>query len=46
MKKTRYTEEQLVFALRQEKASTPVPDILRQMGVSEAPCYEAGCQAA
>jgi putative transposase len=39
MKKTRYTEEQIAFALRQEEAGTPVADILRKLGVSEATFY-------
>jgi putative transposase len=39
MKKTKYTEEQIAFALRQEEAGTPVPDILRKLGVSEATFY-------
>ena len=36
MKKTKYTEEQIAFALRQEEAGTPVADIIRKLGVSEA----------
>jgi putative transposase len=36
MKKTKYTEEQIAFALRQEEAGTPVGDICRKMGISEA----------
>jgi putative transposase len=39
MKKTKYSEEQIAFALRQEEAWTPVADILRKMGVSEATFY-------
>jgi putative transposase len=39
MKKLKYTEEQIAFALRQEEAGTPVADILRKMGVSEATFY-------
>jgi putative transposase len=34
MKKTRYTEEQIAFALRQAEAGTPVEDICRKLGVS------------
>jgi putative transposase len=39
MKKTRYTEEQIAFALRQEEAGTPIADIVRKLGVSEATFY-------
>jgi putative transposase len=39
MKKSRYTEEQIAFALRQAEAGTPVADVCRQMGVSEASFY-------
>jgi putative transposase len=36
MKKTRYPEEQIAFALRQAEAGTPVEDICRKLAVSEA----------
>jgi putative transposase len=39
MKKTRYTEEQIAFALRQAEAGTPVEDICSKLGVSEATFY-------
>jgi len=39
MKKTRYTEEQIVYALRQADSGTVVSDICRQMGISEATFY-------
>jgi putative transposase len=39
MKKSRYTEEQIAFALRQTEGGTPVADVCRQMGVSEASFY-------
>ena len=39
MKKSRYTEEQIAFALRQAESGTPVADACRQMGVSEASFY-------
>jgi len=39
MKKSRYTEEQIAFALRQAESGTPVADVCRQMGVSEASLY-------
>jgi putative transposase len=39
MKKPRYTEEQIAFALCQAEGGTPVADVCRQMGVSEASFY-------
>jgi putative transposase len=39
MKKTRYIEEQIAFALRQAEAGTPVEGICRKLGVSEATFY-------
>ena len=39
MKKSRFTEEQITFALRQADAGTPVADVCRQLGVSEATFY-------
>ena len=39
MKKSRYTEEQVPYALRQAEAGTPVSDVCRQMGIAEATFY-------
>jgi putative transposase len=39
MKKKHFTEEQITYALRQAESGTPVPDICRQMGCSEASFY-------
>jgi putative transposase len=36
MKKSRFTEEQMTFALRQADSGMPVADVCRQLGVSEA----------
>ena len=35
MKKSRYTEEQIAYALRQAELGTPVAEGVRKMGVSE-----------
>ena len=35
MKKSRYTEEQIAFALKQAETGTPVAEVIRHMGVSE-----------
>jgi len=37
--KTRYTEAQIVFALRQAEAGTPVSEVIRKMGVAEQTFY-------
>ncbi len=39
MKKSKFTEEQILFALKQAEAGQQVGDICRQMGVSEATFY-------
>ena len=36
MKKSRYTEEQIAFALRQAELGTKLEEVCRQMGVSQA----------
>lgn len=36
MKKSKLTEEQIVFALRQTESDTPVAEVCRKMGISEA----------
>ncbi len=39
MKKSRYSPEQVAFALRQAEGGTPVSEICRKMGVSEQTYY-------
>jgi len=39
MKKTRYTAEQVAFALRQVESGTPVPEVCRKMEISEQTFY-------
>ena len=36
MKKSRFTDQQIAFALQQAEAGTPVAEVCRKMGVSEA----------
>ena len=39
MKRSKFSEEQIAYALRQAEAGTPVADVSRQLGVSEATFY-------
>jgi putative transposase len=39
MKRSKYSEEQVTYALRQAESGTPVPDVCRQLGISEATFY-------
>ncbi len=39
MKESRFTEEQIAYALRLAESGTPVVDVCRQIGVSEATYY-------
>lgn len=39
MKKSKFSEEQIAYALRQADGGTPVGDVCRQLGVSEATFY-------
>jgi putative transposase len=39
MKKSRFTEAQIAYVLRQADAGTPVADVCRGMGISEAMFY-------
>lgn len=39
MKRSKFSEEQVAYALRQAESGTPVPDVCRQLGVSEATFY-------
>jgi putative transposase len=36
MKRSKFSEEQIAYALRQVEAGTPASDVCRQLGVSEA----------
>ena len=39
MKRKRYTDEQITFALRQAEQGTPVVEVIRKMGISEQTFY-------
>jgi len=39
LKKSRFSDEQIAHALRQSEAGTPVAEITRKLGVSEATFY-------
>ncbi len=39
MKRSKFSEEQVAYALRQAESGTPVADVCRQLGVSEATFY-------
>ena len=39
MKRSRFSEEQIAYALRQSESGTAVADVCRQIGVSEATFY-------
>ncbi len=39
MKKSKFTEAQIVFAIKQSETGVPVSEICRKMGISEATFY-------
>ena len=39
MKRSKFSEEQIVYAIRQAEAGTPVGDLCWQLGVSDATFY-------
>lgn len=38
-KKSRYTDEQIAFALKRAETGTPVAEVIRRMGISEQTFY-------
>ena len=40
VKRSRFTEQQIVFALKQQEVGTPVDEICRKMGISDATFYK------
>jgi putative transposase len=41
MRKSRYTDEQMAFALKQAEVGTPVAEVCRKMAVSEATFFRS-----
>ena len=39
MKRSRYSDEQIAYALRQAESGTAVADVCRELGISEATSY-------
>ncbi len=39
MRKSRFTEEQIAFALKQAETGTPVKEVIRKMGITEQTFY-------
>ena len=39
MKKSRFTEEQVAYALRQADSGTPVTDVCRNLGIAQTTFY-------
>jgi putative transposase len=39
MKRSKFTDQQIAFALRQAEEGTPVAEVCRKMGISEATFY-------
>lgn len=39
MKRSRFSEEQIVYAIRQAESGAPIGDLCQQLGVSEATFY-------
>ena len=39
MKRSKFTEEQIAFALKQAEVGTPIEEVCRKMGISDATFY-------
>jgi len=39
MKKSKFTEEQIAFAIKQAETGTPVKEVIRKMGIAEQTFY-------
>ena len=42
VKKSKFTEEQIAYALKQAELGTPVAEVCRKMGISDATFYIYG----
>lgn len=40
MKRSRFTEEQIALALKQQEVGTPVDEVCRKLGISDATFYK------
>ena len=45
MKKTRFTEAQIMAVLRQDEGGLAVPELCREHGISSATCLTSGGQS-
>lgn len=39
MKRSKFSEEQIIYALRQAESGTPIGDVCRQLGIAEQTFY-------
>ena len=39
MKRSKFSEEQIIYALRQAESGTPIGDVCRQLGIAEQTVY-------
>lgn len=39
MKRSKFTEQQIAFALKQADMGTPIPEVCRKLGISDATFY-------
>lgn len=39
MKRSRFTDQQIAYALKQAELGTPIPEVCRKMGISDATFY-------
>jgi putative transposase len=42
MKRSRYSDEQIIYAMRQAKSGTPVADVCRRLAISDAAFCTSG----